>query len=79
MTHRPFIALTGAGGDLGARITEALVARGATVRALVRTGLTQAERAHVSRRSARQRSLPILARCAKWLTPAEARSASSRR
>jgi uncharacterized protein YbjT (DUF2867 family) len=35
-SHRSVIALAGGSGDLGGRIAEALVARGATVRALVR-------------------------------------------
>ncbi len=41
------IALVGAGGDLGSRIARALVARGAAVHALVRPGLTTAERARI--------------------------------
>ena len=43
MTEAPIIALAGAGGDLGARIARALVARGAVVRALVRPGLKPEE------------------------------------
>lgn len=43
----PSIALAGTGGDLGGRIAKALVARGATVRALVRPGLKTAERARI--------------------------------
>ena len=43
MTDAPIIALAGAGGDLGARIAKALVARGAVVRALVRPGLKPEE------------------------------------
>ena len=43
MTNVPIIALAGAGGDLGERIAKALVARGATVRALVRPGLKPEE------------------------------------
>ena len=43
MTDAPIIALAGAGGDLGARIAKALVARGAVVRALVRPGLEHGE------------------------------------
>lgn len=39
MTDAPIVALAGAGGDLGARIATALTARGAIVRALVRSGL----------------------------------------
>jgi nucleoside-diphosphate-sugar epimerase len=39
MADAPIIALAGAGGDLGGRIAKALVARGATVHALVRPGL----------------------------------------
>lgn len=38
------IAVAGASGDLGARITRALVARGAHVRALIRPGTDQADR-----------------------------------
>ena len=47
MTEQPIIALAGAGGDLGGRIARALVARGATVRALVRPGLEVAERTRI--------------------------------
>ena len=47
MTEQPIIALAGAGGDLGGRIARALVARGATVRALVRPGLEAAERTRI--------------------------------
>ena len=43
MTDQPIVALAGAGGDLGGRIARALVARGATVRALVRPRLGDAE------------------------------------
>lgn len=43
MTDHSVIALAGAGGDLGARITKALVARGATVHAIVRRNLPGAE------------------------------------
>ncbi|HEX9951304.1 MAG TPA: NmrA family NAD(P)-binding protein [Rubricoccaceae bacterium] len=43
----PTIALAGAGGDLGGRIAAALVARGASVRALVRPGLGRAEQARI--------------------------------
>lgn len=43
----PIIALAGASGDLGARIARALTARGALVRALVRPGLPDAERARL--------------------------------
>lgn len=43
----PTIALAGAGGDLGGRIAKALVVRRATVRALVRPGLDDAERAQI--------------------------------
>ena len=48
MTDRPIIALAGAGGDLGGRIAKALAARGADVRALVRTGLKDAERERIA-------------------------------
>jgi nucleoside-diphosphate-sugar epimerase len=41
------IALAGAGGDLGGRIARALVAGGATVRALVRPGLDYAEHSRI--------------------------------
>lgn len=44
MADAPKIALAGAGGDLGGRISEALVARGATVHALVRPGLKAEDR-----------------------------------
>ncbi|RYE89759.1 MAG: NmrA family protein [Myxococcales bacterium] len=44
MDDRPIIALAGATGDLGGRIAQALVARGATVRALVRPDLGVKER-----------------------------------
>jgi nucleoside-diphosphate-sugar epimerase len=44
---QPIIALAGAGGDLGGRIARALAARGATVRALVRSGLDDAERCRI--------------------------------
>lgn len=47
MTDRPVIALAGAGGDLGGRIARALVARGASVRALVRPGLKADERSRI--------------------------------
>ena len=47
MIDQPIVALAGAGGDLGGRIARALVARGATVRALVRPGLEAAERARI--------------------------------
>ena len=48
MTDRPIIALAGAGGDLGGRIAKALAARGADVRALVRPGLQESERARIA-------------------------------
>ena len=44
----PIIALAGAGGDLGGRIARALVARGATVRALVRPATDNAEHARIA-------------------------------
>ena len=47
MPDVPIIALAGAGGDLGERIAKALVARGATLRALVRPGLKPAERRRI--------------------------------
>ena len=43
MAGASIIALAGAGGDLGGRIAKALVARGATVHALVRPGLKSDE------------------------------------
>lgn len=43
MTDAPIIAVAGAGGDLGLRIARALVARGATVRAIVRPDGTEQE------------------------------------
>ncbi|MBC7737923.1 MAG: NmrA family NAD(P)-binding protein [Candidatus Saccharibacteria bacterium] len=48
MTDQPIVALAGAAGDLGGRIARALVARGATVRALVRPGLSEAERSRIA-------------------------------
>lgn len=45
---KPHIAIAGAGGDLGSRITRALVARGAIVRALVRPDLTPVETARIA-------------------------------
>ena len=47
MPDGPIIALAGAGGDLGERIAKALVARGATLRALVRPGLKPEERQRI--------------------------------
>ncbi len=43
----PVIALAGAGGDLGGRIAAALVARGATVRALVRPDTLEKDRSQI--------------------------------
>ena len=43
MTDAPIVAVAGANGDLGGRIVQALVAQGATVRALVRPGLNEDE------------------------------------
>jgi hypothetical protein len=37
--NRQMVAVAGAGGDLGGRIVTALIARGATVRPLIRSGL----------------------------------------
>jgi hypothetical protein len=48
MTDLTIMALAGAGGDLGSRIARALVARGATVRAIVRHGLTAAEQSRLT-------------------------------
>jgi uncharacterized protein YbjT (DUF2867 family) len=48
MTDKPIIALAGAGGDLGYRIARALVARGATVHALVRPGLSDKDNARIA-------------------------------
>jgi uncharacterized protein YbjT (DUF2867 family) len=45
---QPIIVLAGAAGDLGTRISKALVARGATVRALVRPDLSDAERTRLT-------------------------------
>jgi len=47
MADRPIIALAGAGGDLGGRIAKALSARGVDVRALVRRGMKENERARI--------------------------------
>ena len=47
MSAAPIVTLAGAAGDLGGRIARALVARGATVRALVRSDLKPAERARL--------------------------------
>ena len=47
MIDQPIIVLAGAGGDLGGRIARGLIARGATVRALVRPGLDDAERSRI--------------------------------
>ncbi len=41
---QPVIVVAGASGDLGARIAKALIARGASVRALVRSGASNADR-----------------------------------
>jgi uncharacterized protein YbjT (DUF2867 family) len=48
MTNQPIIALAGAGGDLGTRIAKALIARGATVKALVRPGLPADDLARIT-------------------------------
>ena len=47
MPGAPIIALAGPSGDLGERIARALVARGATLRALVRPGLKPDERRRI--------------------------------
>jgi nucleoside-diphosphate-sugar epimerase len=44
----PIIVLAGAAGDLGTRIANALIARGATVRALVRPDVSAADRARLT-------------------------------
>ena len=44
----PTIILAGAAGDLGTRIARALVARGASVRALIRPNASAADRAHLT-------------------------------
>ncbi len=44
----PTIVLAGAAGDLGTRIAKALMARGATVRALVRHDVSTADRIHLT-------------------------------
>ena len=41
---QPVIVLAGASGDLGARIAKALIGRGASVRALVRNGMSAGDR-----------------------------------
>jgi nucleoside-diphosphate-sugar epimerase len=53
MTNSPVIALAGAGGDLGGRIANALVVRGALVHALVRPGLSPDERRRIEATGAR--------------------------
>ncbi len=53
MTQSPTIMLAGAGGDLGGRITRALVARGATVHALVRPDASPDEVARIEECGAR--------------------------
>ena len=52
MTDKTTIALAGAGGDLGHRIAKALVAQGAEVLALVRPGLSDAERSRIAKSGA---------------------------
>jgi nucleoside-diphosphate-sugar epimerase len=47
MIDAPIIALAGASGDLGNRIARALVARGATVHALVRPGISPNEQTRI--------------------------------
>lgn len=47
MPNPPIIAIAGASGDLGTRIGKALVARGATVHALVRPNIKPEERARI--------------------------------
>lgn len=47
MTGNPIVSIAGAGGDLGARIARALVARGAVVRALVRPSADPADLAAI--------------------------------
>lgn len=53
MAGRFIVALAGAGGDLGGRIAKALIRRGADVRALVRPGVRQDERARIEALGAR--------------------------
>lgn len=53
MADRSIVALAGAGGDLGGRITKALIRRGADVRALVRPGVRRDERARIEALGAR--------------------------
>lgn len=48
LTERPIIALAGAGGDLGARIAKALMARGVIVMALVRRDVADQERSRIA-------------------------------
>ena len=49
---KPIVAIVGAGGDLGGRITKALVARGATVRALIRHDARVADEAIIASQGA---------------------------
>ena len=49
----PIVVVAGANGDLGGRIVKALVARGATVRALIRPDLKEEERKRIESRGAR--------------------------
>ncbi|MEJ7687676.1 MAG: NmrA family NAD(P)-binding protein [Luteimonas sp.] len=51
--NRPEIILVGASGDLGGRILKALVARGASVRALVRVSASQQDKDRLARLGAR--------------------------
>ena len=51
-SHTSVIALAGGSGDLGSRIAEALLARGATVRALIRPGASSDERDRLIARGA---------------------------
>ena len=48
VTDKPIIALAGATGDLGSRITKALTARGADVRVLIRPGPAEQELARLA-------------------------------
>jgi putative NADH-flavin reductase len=47
MPGTPIVTLAGASGDLGGRIAQALVARGAALRALVRPGVKPEERRRI--------------------------------
>jgi nucleoside-diphosphate-sugar epimerase len=56
---RPTIALAGAAGDLGQRIAKALVARGATVRAITRAGASAEEQSRLGAIGVEPRSADV--------------------